>query len=167
MNSPARNKYSLKTQIKPQMMGWPTCAGYKWDKKMMTNRKKGNNTHKGAGTSICLHLQQEVFSGVSFSLCAPNSRGICLNLDSASSSSLSCCCDDGGETLMDVCSPLCPSLELSAWWTRKNEMPCEICHIKTDCDMVSSLHYLWPLLTKSNMHTVSVMDFTPLSYVAI
>ena len=61
----------------------------------------------------------EVFNDVSFWLCVLNSPGVCQSFDHVSSSSLSWCCDDGGATLTDVCSPLCPSLELSAWWRKK------------------------------------------------
>lgn len=86
---------------------------------------------------VCMY-DQEVLNGVSFSLCALNFRGVCLNPDPASSSSLSWCCDDGDGTLTDVCSPLCPSLELEAWWGKeKNDMPSQMCHNTTlphECD---------------------------------
>lgn len=61
----------------------------------------------------------EVFNDVSFWLCVLNSPGVCQSFDHVSSNSLSWCCDDGGPTLTGVCSPLCPSLELSAWWKKK------------------------------------------------
>ncbi len=79
---------------------------------------------------------REVLNGVSFWLCVLNSPGVCQSLDHASSSSLSWCCDDGDGRMTDACSPLCPSLEPSAWRTKKIEMSSQILIMQLDCTLL-------------------------------
>lgn len=79
---------------------------------------------------------REMLNGVSFWLCVLNSPGVCQSLDHASSSSLSWCCDDGDGRMMDVCSPLCPSLEPSAWWGKKIQMTSQIGITPIDCTLL-------------------------------
>lgn len=142
-NLSVRNKYTLKV-IQTETKCWrrddcAPCTGLKVQRQNDGWSKKKVKIYIKEWVYLCVcTYDQEVLNGVSFSLCALNFRGVCLNPDPASSSSLSWCCDDGDGTLTDVCSPLCPSLELEAWWGKeKNDMPSQMCHNTTlphECD---------------------------------
>lgn len=102
----------------------------------------------------------KVLSGVSFWLCVQNSPGVCPSLDRASSSSLSWCCDGGDGTLTDVCSPLCPSLELSAWRRKKIEMPSQTwIFITSWLHTASLMQFTWNLLKKKHCWSLNYLLF--------
>lgn len=116
--------------------------------------------HKRAGYIYMCTCDCKVLSGVSFWLCVQNSPGVCPSLDRASSSSLSWCCDGGDGTLTDVCSPLCPSLELSAWRRKKIEMPSQTWIFFTSWLHTASLmQFTWNLLKKKHCWSLNYLLF--------